>query len=487
MPRPKARSGNAGTSVLPGLALAVVMAVVGGLGGYGSVCQAQPAGGPGGAEAPPPAPAGAVALSSDDEVEQEREITLYMVDGQRFTGLLVDQTAEQFVVRIGAIKTTFKAERVERFRILSPVQERYRELRRAVDESDPEQMANLIEWLRSRRQLGTALAEAKAFLERVPTNATIARLKGQLEQQVELRRRSRLSPRAPEAGVPGGGVAAVPVAPAAEDDPAFEAGAEPSMVPLLSEEQIKLMRVFEVDLSAGPRVEVPRATVTAMIERFADDPMIPSTREGREEFYRRSGPELLGVLFRLRARDLYPQVRVVDQPASIRRFRDDVFRAWMASSCATSECHGGAEAGRLILPSRKPGNDSTVSTALYILQQYRTDAGEPLLNFGAPEQSRLLQLALPRGESRYPHPPVMRLVVGAGGAEGGPPLARDVFKPALSGQDDRRFAQAVEWLKSMYQPRPDYLLDYQPQRPFYPVKDQTGAGGAGGGVVPTPR
>lgn len=454
--------------------MAVVMALAGG-------ALAQPGAGPSGgtgAAQPVAAGPGFAAQPGDDEADVEREITLYMTDGQRFSGLLVEQTPMHFVVRIGVIKTTFKAEQVERFRLLAPVQERYEELRRAVDETDPEQVANLVEWLRARRQLGTAFNEAAAFLERVPGNATVARLKGQLEQQIELRRRSRSLTKSPAAGGPGGekGIARPEGAAGGADEGGAELwGGELALVPLLSEDQIRLMRVFEVDLSAGPRVEVPRAAVTALIERFADDPMIPSTREGREELYRRSGPELLELLFRLRARDLYSQVQVVDQPTSIRRFRDDVFRSWLASSCATSECHGGAEAGRLILPSRKPGSDATVSTALYILQQYRTDAGEPLLNFAAPEQSRLFQMALPRGESRHPHPPVMRTVAGSGpGAGAG--VARDVFKPALSGQEDRRFAQAVAWLRSMYQPRPDYQLDYQPQRPLHPAQDQAGAG-----------
>lgn len=414
----------------------------------------------------------------DDDLETEREISVTLRNSQTFTGMLVEQTEQQFVVRIGAIKTRFPVEDVERYRILPPVQDRYRELRLSIDDEDPDQVANLIEWLQARRQLGSAMAEAEAFLNRQPGNPTITRLRGLLDQQITLRRRAKpedssrpgevrpltTKPPATPAQAPPTGAAA----PAPLDEPPV---LDITWAPVLAPEQIALMRVYEVNLADNPRVEVPREVIQAIIDRYADNPLIPATREGRDQLFRQSGPEILRLLFRLRARDLYPMVRVLDQPVGVRRFRDEVFRAWVAQGCATSDCHGGSEAGRLILPSLRPGSDATVSTALYILQQYRTNQNEPLLNFDSPERSVLLEMALPRDESRRPHPPVLRPAPG-----GGP--ARDVFRSPFNSRDDRRVAAAVEWLKSMYQPRPEYELEYQPQRPFRaPAPDDPAADG----------
>ena len=63
--------------------------------------------------------------------------------------------------------------------------------------------------------------------------------------------------------------------------------------------------------------------------------------------------EILRWFFDLRARELYGSIEVLENPRSMRLFRDEVNRAWLTNNCATSKCHGGENAGRLWLTGRR--------------------------------------------------------------------------------------------------------------------------------------
>ena len=62
-------------------------------------------------------------------------------------------------------------------------------------------------------------------------------------------------------------------------------------------------------------------------------------------------------------------------------------------------------------------------------------------------------MALSRSASLTPHPDVGR----GPGSRG--------WRPVFRSTEDRRFQQAVDWIRSMYRPRPDYPIDYQPPLP----------------------
>jgi hypothetical protein len=168
-------------------------------------------------------------------------------------------------------------------------------------------------------------------------------------------------------------------------------------------------------------------------------------------------------------------------PGSVRKFREDVWSTWL-NSCATSMCHGGSDAGRLALATRRPNHDQTVYTNLYILQKYRTNDGLPLLNWENPEQSVLFQMGLPREDSLFPHP---NAPIGVAGRDGWKRTFRDV--------DEKMFRRSVEWVRSMYKPRPDYAIPYVPVKPFEPpprpepVPRTPEPAGQGGGGEPQPR
>lgn len=403
------------------------------------------------AEPPVPAPAEppVAPLPTPRVPAAGSEVVIYLTEGNRVMGILVSEAPDTLVVRIAGIETTFKSNMIVRYEVLPPILERYREMRATIGD-DPDGLAMLIEWLRSREQLELALKEADRLLTLEPNHAEGRRLKQIIESQIELKKKAK-------------GVAnPVPVKPAGNDEPLRDEGPP---FPLLTEAQINTLKVFEIDLDDPPRLTIKRDTITKLIARYADSPHMPTTQEGRDALYRRTPTAILDLMFKLRARDLYPDVVVTDQPKAMRVFRDDVHAGWLVNSCATTQCHGGEEAGRLMLFPNRPRSDASVYTNFLILDRYRLDDGTALINYEDPGRSPLLHLGMSRRSSAYPHPEVPR------GHSG-----RDAWKAIIDDSTDRAFQKTVAWMKLMYRPRPEYPIEYQPPKPsVLPKKDPTKA------------
>jgi hypothetical protein len=391
--------------------------------------------------APEPAPAAnpeqALAVQPPAEqppAEANPETVVILKDGQRFTGFMIERTPEKVVLRIAGIDMTLKASSVERVEVLAPVEERYRQMRAVIDDSDAEQLLMLAEWLRVRARWDLALQEIDQALAAKPGHPEALKLRLLVQSEKELAEKPRV-PRNVHGAGPG----------AQEGEPAF---------PLLSPAEINTIKVFEINLKDPPRMAIPRETVDQLIESYKNDRRMPQTPEERALLHRASPSKVLDLMFKLRARELYPQVKVIDQPRSMRLFRDSVHGTWLMNSCATTRCHGGAESGRLRLFNKRINTDETVYTNFVILERYRLPDGKPLINYDEPGESPLLQMGLARDVSKYPHP-----VVPAAEARG------DLWKPFFRNVDEMRFQQAIEWIKAMYRPRPEYPIEYKPPTP----------------------
>jgi len=404
---------------------------------------------------------------AEPDVDPEREVLVILRSGQRITGLLAAATDKTITIKVSGINASFPIADVERYEFLPPLMERYTELRAAVGD-DPVQIADLAEWLRDRGRHELALAEIMRALVVSPEHGECLRLKVELEQQILLKSQSK-TPAPPKP---------VPDAPANAGDTPGGGDAAPRTTritdfPLLSPAQVDLMKVYEVDLADRPRLVIARETIARLMDDHAGHPLVPVTREGRDAMFRRNPAELLDLMFRLQARDLYAQVQVLDMPTSVRAFRESVHATWLLNSCATNMCHGGNDAGRLVLAHRRPNHDQTVYTNLFILQKYRTRDGRPLLDWENPEKSLLLQLALPREDSLFPHP--QSPLGGAG---------RDGWKRVFRDTDDRLFEKSVQWIASVYKPRPEYPFPYVPMKPFEPPPAVKPAAAPAGGAGP---
>lgn len=371
---------------------------------------------------PPDAP-------KDPDTEPECVVSLRA--GGQISGRLVAESDESVSVRIGSIVSTIPLDEIESVVLVEPVLERYRRMRKAIGQ-DAEQLLLLVEWLISERRYALALREVENVLLLEPLSVRAKEHKRLLEEQIRL------------------------AASAREEVPANAPGPERTQdrpFPLLSPEQINLIRVYEVDLANPPKMLVQRETVDKILTYYAEHDAVPKTPEGRDALQRRRGDQILDLLFQLRARELYGEVRVEEDPESMRRFRVDVHNEWLARGCATSRCHGGESAGRLYLAGTRPRADDTVYTNFLILDRFRTKDGRPLINYDEPGKSLLLELALPREISTFPHPTINEL-----GRE-------RPYTPAIRSRDDARFRKTVEWIRSMYAPHPEYPVEYTPPVP----------------------
>lgn len=204
-------------------------------------------------------------------------------------------------------------------------------------------------------------------------------------------------------------------------------------------------------------MKIDRNTVTRFMDKYAGRTVegkgvMPSTPEGRAVFYAQPPAKTLDWMFGLKAREFYGEVQVMENPKSLQLFRDHVNRTWLVNACATSNCHGGQDGGRLFLYNKRSGSDQAAYTNFLILERFKMANGMPLINYAEPANSPLLQMGLPRDQAVIKHPEL----VGAN---------KGKWRAVFRGPQDEKFDEALEWIKAMYEKRTDYPIDYRAPAP----------------------
>lgn len=429
--------------------------------------------------APPTEPASAPAETSPESApaapQRRREVEVLLRNGNRLTGMMVEVSKDAVTISIRGVTTRLDMRDVATVRDLPSVEDRYAQLRDSIADDDTDGRLRLARWLLERERYDLALREVDAVLVLEPHRREAKDLKNLLEQQIRVEQATREAAAERAARDAAGGAAAD-----AGDRPVVRRPnneEDREEFPLLAPDQINLMRVFEVDLKDPPRMIVRRRTVENLLDKYAGTLVegrgpVPSGPEGRERFLRQSPAEVLSWMFDLRAREFYGQVEVLENPRSMKLFRDNVHGTWLMNACATSNCHGGQEAGRLWLFNREGRrSDRAAYTNFLILDRYRTADGRPLIDYADPARSLLLQYGLPRNRAVTPHPEV----AGAGRR----------WQPAFDGPDDPKFRRAVEWILNMYPNRTGYPVEYTPPVPG-PLRGPAGAAVRPGGNVAPP-
>jgi DNA-binding transcriptional ArsR family regulator len=422
-----------------GLALAGLVAIAaGGLFSPVSMAWTQDASEPDGSADGLPAvtdPDEEVSLDPSATPEAGDDVRVIIDGGESFIdGTLEAATEAQLILRVAGVVLPLNRDRVVSVVVRLTPSQRYRDIRPSIDDEDFPRLISLVRWLEQNRLYDEALRELEGILRLAPDNDEAQRLKRLIEQLVILEQIRAERRRETED------------AQRRSDAPARERAQMPDRndFPPLNEEQINLIKVYELDLGARPKLVIQRSTVDELLKRYAEHPLVPVTREGKEAFYRKSPVEIMDVMFRVSARDLYGQVRVIGQPESMEQFRNHISARWLTNRCATTRCHGGNEAGRLRLLNRAPNSEATVYTNFLLLDRFDTQRPVPMIDYTNPGESLLLQMALPREDVLYPHPDV--------------PGWRPVF---LSNRTPQ-YRAAVRWMRMMYQPRPDYPIEYDP-------------------------
>ncbi len=376
------------------------------------------------------------------------ETILVLKDGSQVVGRLVSIEDDKYTILIAGIPTRFAKENVLRVMAQPPVEERYRQMRATLDDTDLDRRVMLAEWLRDRRRYDLALSEVESILKIDAAHPGARQLKKMIELQIDLDKDAERRKAAKEASKQPGKETGVEAQPDESKDTE-----QAQHFPVLSDDQINLIRVYELDLNNPPRLLIPRELITSLINRYGDDPLLPPTAEQRDQLYQARPSQILDLVYRLKAHELYPLIKVLEDPSSMSAFRRDVHQGWVLNGCASARCHGGENAGRLMLKRTRPADASTIYTNFLILDRFRLADGRALINYEEPEKSPLIQMAMPRNLTTRPHPAVRN----NGGI--------DQWKPPIRSTDDRRYKATLEWIRSMYHPRPDYGITYDPPVP----------------------
>lgn len=388
------------------------------------------------------------ALDPRDRPADEHRVVLR--SGATIEGQLLESNPQSIRVRAAGAELTFQRSEIVRLTELEPLAERYRRRMEALSVTDTEGRLAIAGWLRDNEAYRTARREAQAIVEHDPFNARAVDLRRWLDAQIALL--DAAEQRTAEPQDPAETDDREQIADTESDPSEPVRRAAPNDFPLLTPEEVNRIKVYEVDLENPPRMVIPHETIERLIDRYGSSDLVPRG-EGRGSIYRWPEADVLALMFDLRARELYPEVRVLDQPEAIRQFRDEVHAKWLINNCGAASCHGGQQAGRLWLSNERVNSDRTVYTNLLILDQFTLDDGTPLINFDEPERSPLLHMGLPETRSDFPHPPTR------------PRAGRRGWRPNFRDTEDPAFRRAVEWMDAMLHPRPDYGIAYEPPVP----------------------
>ena len=369
----------------------------------------------------------------DSPLEVGDDVLLILNNGDRLEGKWAGEQDNTIIITIAKVDLHMPRDDVERVIRLEPAMVRFERMRRLIEDDDVERRITLVHWLREHGLYATALKELDEILIRAPNDGDALRLKREVTQQYQLIQRRIEQPQTQ------------PVDESTSNERSSESGrGKWGPFQLLTDDQVNLIKMYEVDLANPPRFQVPREVVEQLISEHSDDPLIPSTRQGREALFGKSPNEIVDLIFRVQARELYGKITVIGQPHSMELFREQVHSTWLMNSCATSRCHGSPGAGRLWLTNRGRNADRSVYTNFLILERFRFEDGEGLIDYDRPGRSALLQMGLLGADARRSHP----LVAG--------------WSPIFRSRTARRFRQAEQWIRSMYRPRPTYPIEYTP-------------------------
>lgn len=364
-------------------------------------------------------------------------------DGQVRDGIIIEDVFEHVLIDIHGIRAKLKRETVSHVVLQPTFEEKYAEYKASLKPGMFDAQFGLCKWLFNERRYELAHQELSDLLDQVemPEARDLLRL---VNAQLALKQKPQSDdgsqsedapPASSQNDLPGDADKS-----AANDQP---------FGPLITKEDVNLMRVYEIDFDHPPRIVITPDTVRELIEKYGENKLVPASQTGRNAMFRAAADEpleLVRLMFELRARDMYSKIQVNSEPHAFNLFRQRVHDTWLMNNCATSRCHGGPDAGAFFLHRRNYKDETVRYTNFLIMERLKLDPHWPLINYERPEDSLIIQYGLSRDDPtcRKPHPRVPG------------------WKHAFSPNNPRMKHDAIEWIRSMMQPRPDYPVVYEP-------------------------
>jgi hypothetical protein len=356
--------------------------------------------------------------------EPGQEGTVILRNGTRQSGIVIADGFERVVLEVDSIRIQFKRDTVEEVILQPTLEERYRQLKESLRPGMAADHMMLCRWLVDERRYDLAERELSQLLANHPEQVEARRLLEVVRAQIEM----------------GSGPAPLPEPPAASPQ-----GRPASR--LLTQDEVNLIRVYEIDFDHPPRVAVAPDTIRKLLAGYGAHAALPAGASERNQLFQAPPIDLVKLMFLVRARELYGEIDVISEPRALSLFRQHVHDTWLMNNCATSRCHGGPDAGRLRLHAVNHRSERVRYTNLLILERLVVDPLWPLVNYESPPDSLILQYGLPPEVARRPHPQVPG------------------WKPAFGSGSERVLDRAVEWIGAMMRPRPGYPIEFEPDAP----------------------
>ncbi|MDP6541195.1 MAG: hypothetical protein QF444_03045 [Phycisphaerales bacterium] len=355
------------------------------------------------------------------EVGKETTGAVYLKDGRIFRGVIESDGFEEVVLIRRGVIFRFARNLVNRVVIDRPFEEVYAELLERLDISNDRQLTYLVEWLLSKNQP----ALAKTHLDNSQsTNSTIELLRVTTSSRL---RANETQPSITKHLTKG------------------ELFEQTFPGKLLSDEEVNLIRVYEIDLNDPPRIIISHDTRQRLVDLYSADPRVPLN--ARKAISKMSDYEVFTLMRELKAKELYCEVQVIEEPTSLANFREFVHDKWLINRCGNLACHGGNDGGVFRLRSEPQFKASSRYANFLMLDRLVVDPQWPLINYEDPSRSLLIQYALPPNEAVKPHPALQR------------------WTPAMSRERGKHYEQVIKWIKSMRQlPRPIYPVEFPLKR-----------------------
>jgi hypothetical protein len=365
-------------------------------------------------------------------------------DGQVREGTIIEDAFEHVLIEIHGIRAKLKRDTVSHVVLQPTFEQKYAEYKASLQPGMYDAHFGLCGWLFEQRKYELAHKELTELLEQVEMHEA-RRMLRLVDAQLALKDR-------PEQDETPDEETSIPPRDSTESQDEIDLSSSPhnALGPLITKADVNTIRVYEIDFDHPPKITITPDTVRELIEKYGENKLVPASQTGRNAMFRAAADqplEIVRLMFQLRARDLYPQIQVNSEPHSLNLFRLRVHDTWLMNNCATSRCHGGPDAGEFVLHRRNYKDEEVRYTNFLILERLKLDENWPLINYDRPEDSLIIQYGLSRDDPtcRKPHPRV------------------DGWKYAFSPTNPRMKLDAVEWIRALMQPRPDYPVDYQPK------------------------
>ncbi len=356
-----------------------------------------------------------------------REAVVTTLDGRTLSGELVTQDEVTVTLLISGIKTPIPRRSIQDIQLMAAPQEQYRQMRAELEDSDLDGRYRLAYTMYEKKWFDLAMSELRSLEQAFPGSDKVRSLQTVVQSRLDRQRESTPNEARPRTDTHS-------------QDPVTVMTQTPGAEQLLTKEQINLIRVYEADVDAQPRVTLRPDTIEKLFETYASDDRLVKDQRA---FRKMPGYEQLGVLFQLQARELYGEVVIQQDSPGIRGFRSRLHQRYVLNYCATTGCHGDKSPGGLFLFRVQPNRDETVYTNFYILNRIQNSQGA-VIDRDNPSRSLLLQYGLKRDAAATPHPDV--------------PGWRSQFV----NEQDVRFEQYVEVINQLWKPAPEYGISYRP-------------------------